>query len=158
MNTEEKQGRLETAAALLEVLKGLGCPASEVSREVGVSTTTISYWRAVDSAKGRSVSIPSDANLNRLVEVMRSKLIENLYSNTSSPIGNLTVVASVKSHKQTALDQSKSLKQTVVCPLESYKQIVADPLRSYEQTVVGQLGTNKKTVLELFKSYYISKT
>jgi len=80
MDDKERQGRFETAAALLDVLKKMGCPASEVARELAVSTTTISHWRAVKSAKGRSVAAPSDSNLIKLLEIMRTRFIENLYS------------------------------------------------------------------------------
>lgn len=80
MDQREKQGRFEAAAAILDVLKLHGCPMATAAKELDVSPTTVSHWRAVPSAHKRSVPIPSDNQLRGLLGLLMRRVAANLYA------------------------------------------------------------------------------
>lgn len=80
MDQREKQGRFEAAAAILDVLKLHGCPMATVAKELDVSPTTVSHWRAVPSARKRSVPIPTDRQLRGLLGLLMRRVATNLYA------------------------------------------------------------------------------
>lgn len=80
MDQREKLGRFEAAAAILDVLKQQGCPMAAAAKELTISPTTVSHWRAVPSAHKRSVPIPSDIQLRGLLGLLMRRVAGNLYA------------------------------------------------------------------------------
>lgn len=73
----EEEQRALTASMLLTLLKQNGCSAREAATYVGVSPTTMSHWHGVASAQGKSVGVPSDEHLQKLVGLLMARLQHN---------------------------------------------------------------------------------
>jgi hypothetical protein len=66
MEDQDRQSRLQTASALLTLLKAHGGSARLAAAWLGVSPTTITNWHLIKEAATRKQGVPSDTHLRKL--------------------------------------------------------------------------------------------
>jgi hypothetical protein len=69
MEDQDRQSRLQTASALLTLLKAHGGSARLAAAWLGVSPTTITNWHLIKENATRKQGVPSDTDLRKLAKL-----------------------------------------------------------------------------------------
>ena len=78
MANQSKEAKRQSARLLVKAILDWGGRGRDIAEFLGVSPTTVSHWRGVQSAKGRQPAIPTDEQIEKLTAILRFRISQNL--------------------------------------------------------------------------------